>query len=321
MICRLIKNNVLLVPCFFALACGPPVVGELDQRAPGFGTSFLEHWGDGMAEIASYDLTISRYGEPRAGSAVAIVVKEPFSDLARVKSDRAEGAGVFEALKLNLVKDFPTGIYDYNMMLSAFVALETHMGLRPGEPSKVSFSSQEWCGHVYQQVLFDPEVVRHQSHSYFEGEADTAGTLVRPDGALTEDTLHLWARGLAAPALAPGESVHLPLLISLQRARLSHRELVWSDAQLSRSAGTSETTVPAGTFEGRTYRAEIEGGPTWTFVVEDAPPHRLLRWSGSDGESAELVASERLPYWQLNGNEHLPLLERIGLRPRPSRAP
>lgn len=304
-----------------ALVACVPALGEPPRTVMTYEGGFWDRWGDGNAEVASYELTFPRYGEARAGSAVAIFVTEPFSGATRVKSDRSSGDDVAQALKLNLVKDFSTGIYDYNTMLSAFVPVESKAGMIAGEAAKISYSSQEWCGHVYQQVLFDENAVRHTSHSYFDGEADQNGDLVRPTGGLAEDGLYLWARGLAAPALEPGGSARVPLLLSLQRARLSHRELDWGQATLSRDAGVEETSVPAGTFTVETYRAKIDGGPTWVFHVEREAPRRLIRWSTSDGEQAELVATDRLPYWQLHRNRDLGLLENIGLKPRPARTP
>ncbi len=315
-------SAVVLTGILTWAACAPPSSGEVPPlRPPDYGEAFWTHWGDGQAEIATYDLTFPRYAEPREGSAVAILVTEPFSAGARVKSDRSAGADVVQALKLNLVKDFPTGVYDYNTMLSAFVALESRSGLAAGQPAKLSFSSQEWCGHVYHQALFDEAEVRHVVHSYFEGEADRTEALPRPAGGLAEDGLYLWARGLAAPLLEPGETRRVPLLLSLQRARLAHLPLAWHEATLHREAAPAVTTVPAGTFEVEIYRAVIEGGPSWFLQVEQAPPHRLVAWETSDGESARLVASERLPYWELHGRRDAAALGRIGLTPRPRRTP
>jgi hypothetical protein len=311
------RHRILLVAVL--VIAGMTAAAPLE--APDYGEAFWTHWGDGRAEIATYDLTFPRYGEKRAGSAVAIFVTEPFSSSSRVKSDRGSGADVFQALKLNLVKDFATGIYDYNTMLSAFVAVESKAGVVAGQPVKLSYSSQEWCGQVYQQVLFDDGELRHVSHSYFDGEADQDGAIPRPAGGLAEDGLYLWARGLAAPRLAAGEARDVPLLVSLQRSRLGHKPLGWSQATLFRGAKAEEIVVPAGTFEVEIYRARIDDGPTWVFHVEVAAPHRLVRWEVSDGERGDLVATERLPYWQLHRNRDLPLLEKIGLKPRPARTP
>ena len=46
-------------------------------------------------------------------------------------------------LKLNSVRDFQTGIYHYNVMTSVFARVAAGWPI-----AKVSFSSQEWCGHV-----------------------------------------------------------------------------------------------------------------------------------------------------------------------------
>lgn len=291
--------------------------------SPAFDSAFWEHWGDGRAELAGYDLVTPRYGEERRGSAAAIFVTEPFSEAARVKADR-EGEGTFQALKLNLVQDFPTGIYDYNLMTSAFVALEPVAGLPAGAPVKVSFTGQEWCGHVYQQALFSRGDVAHTLHSYFEGEADRQDSLDGRPGGASEDALLLWARGLAYPEVPAGETATVPLLTSLERSRLSHVPVAWEEAELSRSGDTRDVTVPAGTFEVEEARAVIRGTAgerTWTFLVEKAPPRRIVAWETSEGERAELRGSDRLAYWQLNGPGGEKHLEALGLEPRPPGTP
>jgi len=170
-------------------------------------------------------------------------------------------------------------------------------------------------------VLFDDGGVRQSLHSYFDGEADRNETLGRPENGLAEDALYLWARGLAAPRLAPGESRRVPLLLSLQLARLEHRALDWTQATLTRDKSFSSVTVPAGTFEVDSYRASLADGRSWHFLVERSAPHRLVQWETAGGERAQLIASERLPYWQLNANRDTPRLEQIGLEPRPPRTP
>jgi hypothetical protein len=239
-----------------------------------------------------------------------------------VKAEEA-GPGTFQVLKLNLAQDFQTGIYDYHLMTSAFVAAEGAAGLPAGAPVKVSFSAQEWCGHVYQQALFGRQGADVTLHSYFEGEADQESELAGGPG-LSEDALLIWARGLAWPAVAPGETATVPILTSLQRSRLRHRPAAWEEAELSRAAETRQLTVPAGTFEVAEARATIRGATgerTWTFQVEQAEPHRIVAWETSEGERAELLGADRLAYWQLNAPGGERYLERLGLTPRPARAP
>lgn len=320
-------RSIVAVAVFAALACWAGADRGQGAApgvpAPEFGDAFWEHWGDGRAELAGYDLVTRRYGEERHGTAVAVFVTEPFSEEARVKAERT-GPGTFQVLKLNLVQDFPTGVYDYNLMTSAFVALEPVAGLPAGAPAKVSFSGQEWCGHVYQQALFRQDGVDHVLHSYFEGEADRREKLEAHPGGTSEDALLLWARGLAYPEVAPGTTVTVPALTSLERSRLAHVAVTWDEVELSRAPEAREVTVPAGTFRVREARATLEGPAgerAWTFLVEEAPPHRIVAWETGDGERAELLGADRMPYWELNGAGGEEHLERFGLRPREPRMP
>jgi hypothetical protein len=270
-----------------------------------FDSAFWKHWGDGKAELAAYDLVYPRYGEPRTGRAVSIFVTETFGNARRVKAERPQGGGErFPVMKLNLVQDFPTGVYDYNVMTSAFVALEPVNGRPAGTPTKISFSSQEWCGHVYAQALFDERALRFDSHSYFDEEADERRELEFPAGGLAQDALPFWARGWSGPRLNPGESREVPLLRSFEAVRLEHRPLVWERATLRRGPAAETIRVPAGEFEVERYTAEIGRGAdrrVWTWFVEKAAPQRIVRWSHDGGLEANLRGSKRLAYWQMSG--------------------
>ena len=296
-------------------ACTAAGQSTVNDAAPRFDAAFWEHWGDGRAELSGYRLRYPRYGEIRSGTAVLIFVTETFSERQRVKVDASSHPAndQVSVMKLNAVLDFPTGIYDYNIMTSSFIALEPRAGRPSGAPMKISFSSQEWCGHVYQQLLFDGDGVRTQAHSYFAGEADQSGALAYPEGGVSADVLWLWARGLAAPELQPGESVRRPFLRSLQQARLKHQPVTWGAVTLSRGAETRTVRVPAGEFEARVMRAEPTVGPSRTFYVEAASPHRLVKWERSDGAEGVLLGSERSKYWRLNHPEGRAAREKIGL--------
>jgi hypothetical protein len=117
---------------------------DASPDAPAYDPEFWRTWGDGRAELAGYDLTYPRYGKPRNGVAVTIFVTETFSNSARVKADPGKHppSDEFPVMKLNLIKDYQTGIYDYNDMLSSFVGLAPVNGLPPGSLTKASFSSQ-----------------------------------------------------------------------------------------------------------------------------------------------------------------------------------
>lgn len=290
---------------------------------PLFGAAFWKHWGDGRAELAGYDLTFPRYGETRKGVAVTVFVTETFSNSLRVKSDPGKhpASDEFPVMKLNLIQDFQTGVYDYNLLTSAFVTLSPVNGRPAGSPTKVSFSSQEWCGGAYGQVLFDHGSARLTSHSYFDGEADGQRVLTVPPEALAADAVLLWTRGFAAPIVAPGERREVACVGSLQTSRLTHRPVEVGRATLGRDTAATRVTVPAGRFEVERRTVQIAGGPLWTILVERAEPHRIIRWETSEGERAELLGSDRLPYWTLHGKTDEGLLSKLGLTRRPDRTP
>jgi hypothetical protein len=283
----------------------PPLSAEVSN-------AFWSHWGDGRAELNGYRLQQPRYGSARPGTAVLIYVTESFSDSLRVKADedRHPPSDVYPVLKLNAIRDFQTGIYDYNVMTSVFARVA------PGWPlAKISFSSQEWCGHVWHQLLPRGRNMEALSHSYFDGEADGTQTLALPAGGVTEDALPILVRGGLGAYLRPGESRTVPFLPSLLRTRLEHRALAWGGAKISVAAEPSSVSVPAGRFEVHAWTvAPAEGGPVSTYLVEAAPPHRLVRWSTDTGEQAELLGSDRLAYWKLNGPDGQMYLKHLGLR-------
>lgn len=273
--------------------------------APVTAQDFWKHWGDGKAELNGYRLTQPRYGETRQGTAVLIYVTEDFSDRLRVKADpgRHPKEDTYPVLKLNAVRDFQTGVYDYNVMTSTFLRVAD------GWPvAKVSFSSQEWCGHVWHQLVPRGDRVEGVYHSYFDGEADGEESLERPEGGVLEDALPIVLRGWRGAFLAPGESRTVPFLPSLLHARLNHRPLAWASATVSRAPEVTTIDVPAGAFEVTAYTVKVSDGRTLTFAIEQAPPYRLIRQTGPDGEELALLGSERMAYWKLNapgGEKHL----------------
>lgn len=290
-------------------------------QTPTFDAAFWKQWGDGQAELSGYDLTFPRYGQPRRGVAVTIFVTETFSNALRVKSDpgRHPASDEFSVMKLNLVEDYQTGIYDYNDMTSIFVALAPVNGRPAGSAAKISFSSQEWCGHTFQQLLFDARAIRATSHSYFDGEADQQSRFDDPAEGISEDELLLWARGMAAPKLVPGERREVPFLTSLQASRQQHAPLSWRRATLSRSARPQQISGPLGKFSVEVWTAAIPGGVQRTVYVEAAEPHRVIRWEASNGEHAELLGSRRMKYWEMNREGFETALKDLGLSRRPPR--
>lgn len=320
----------MTMPRLVALACGVACAlgvsgssGGPPSQTPSAGGPapselFWSHWGDGRAELNGYRLVQPRYGAPRPGTALLVFVTEDFSDSLRVKADpgRHPASDVSPVMKLNAVRDFQTGIYDYNVMTSVFARVAA------GWPvSKVSFSSQEWCGHVYQQLIPRGGRIASVSHSYFDGEADRAHDLPHPPDGVFEDALPIILREWGGPFLRRGDSRKVSFLPSLLASRLQHRPLAWSQAVISLAPEVSRVTVPAGRFEVVTWTVAPEGAARATYQFEAAAPYRLVRWTTETGEEASLLGSERLAYWKLNGPGGEAHLRKLGLMgPGPGRA-
>jgi len=299
--------------CVVLLAGTTGMPGTPRAADPGFSS----WWHDGRAELDGYHWTGSRYGEMRSGYGVAVFVTEPFSASKRVKVDDASQnpSDVVDVLKLNLVRDFQTGIYDYNTMVSTFARTSDFT------PVKISFSSTEWCGNVYEELLFREQGIELETRSYFEDESGNR-TLPVMKAGISEDELPILLRGLRGDFLPPGEERALPFLPSTFWSRLLHKPLNWAEARIQRKAKTESITVPAGTFEAVVYTVDTNLGRNGRYWIGTEYPHLLLRWEWKvDGallESAELSGSDRLKYWELHGNGGESYLERLGLVPLPS---
>jgi hypothetical protein len=282
----------------------------------------FEFWRDGKAELDGYRYTVSRYGESRVGQAVMVFVTEPFSRSKNVKVDdhTRDPADTFEALKLNLVRDFQTGIYDYNTMVSVFTRSDDF------SPVKITFSSAEWCGHVYEELIFGAREIDDRLFSYFEDESRTS-SLDRKQNGVAEENLFILLRGLRGDFLEAGEKRSVPFLPGTFNRRLTHQPIGWSEAELERLPGPERVQVPAGTFSTMVYLVRTAGGRQGRFNIEEEYPHRIVRWSWSPAsksggggwtggtDSGELTGSVRLSYWALHDNGHESYLDELGLEP------
>jgi hypothetical protein len=301
------------------------------------GSEFNAWWHDGKAELDGYRYTVTRYGQSRRGQAVAVYVTEPFSRSKNVKVDDASRnpRDTFDALKLNLVRDFQTGIYDYNTMTSLFVRRADF------EPVKASFVSTEWCGNVYEELSIQPGLVSQRVSSYFENES-AAREERRPKGGMLEEELFVRLRGLNGDYLRAGESATVPMLASAFKRRLTHAPLAWTDARIERLAAPREISVPAGRFRVMVYTVSTGNGHEGLFLVESTYPHRIVRWEWKQAtrqkeasgrslrvrdvdvkvrpegnDAGELLGSQRLEYWKLHGEGDERYLAKLGLKPIP----
>jgi len=276
------------------------------SAASGSAADEFQLWYDGQAEVNGYRWKGTRYGELRAGEAIAIFVTEPMGLREHVKVDHPDQyrGEVLTVLKLNLVRDFQTGLYDYNTMTSVFVGVDDLRAL------KQTFTSAEWCGHVYEELDVRAKNVDLDVRSYFEGESTLSALPSKPNGLLG-DQIWIFLRGLRGAVLTPGETRSFPYVADPFERRLRHTAARWGELEIQRQPNAASASVPAGTFQAVEYRLRASDGRDGRAWIEEASPHRLLSWSWARGtevlDAGELTGSRRLKYWELHaqGNEVL----------------
>jgi hypothetical protein len=248
---------------------------------------FPEYWYQGKAELSTYDVVQERYGETRQAEQVNIFVTEDFSRNKQVKLDDAAAAGAdrVPVLKLNAVRRFKTGIYDYSIMSSVFSPID-------GSPAlKSTCSVQDWCGQVFIQTNLEANgSYRARSFSYFEAESDEDKKI---GPALLED--ELWTRIRLNPASLPtGKKQVVPSAVF---SRIRHKAYIAHPADIQVVKGDKESTL----------RLNYEGLPrALSIVFETASPHRILSWEEMDNAKVSskgtLKKTRMSAYWSENSN-------------------
>ena len=285
--------RALLWALVFAL---PAATGSTTQAAnlrPSVGPTYVARdlladrlWDDGQAEFSIYKGTIERYGKSRALAAKIIVVKEDMDVAQRVKSETGPVANRTRAvLKLNYLRDFNTGTYDYHQMSSTF------LNRRTGMLEKLAMSSTEGCGITYVQVLPHSKAWRHVSHSYWDGEADHARTLAPRAGrtVVAADALPLWLRRLD---LTKAQWFEVDLLPSQVSGRANETKFLPAGIEV---VGRAER-------HGLPVNVLLGGRPdqrrTDRYWFDPAWPHALTRFEGgADPTVLTRVKTMRLAYW------------------------
>ena len=262
--------------------------------------AFQKYWYDGNAELASYRLTPSRYGEMHEGHAVLIFVTEDFSKSKQVKLDKPQKAGndALPILKCNFTKKFITGIYPYSLMASVYTPVDLSGTL------KTSASVQEWCGQSFTQLnVTKNKTFSVSQFSYFESEGDQIKELPI---ALLEDEIWNLIR-LGPKSLPTGKIDVIPGSFS---ARLRHKPL-----------RVEQATIEVKDLEDRMEADIMFEDRSLTIKFTKAFPHKILGWEETYSEfggnkmttKAELIKDFRLPYWKLHNNEHLIYRDSLGI--------
>ncbi len=236
-------------------------------------------WDDGKAEVCAYQVTWAHYGRRYDGRALLVLVKEPWAPDLDVKADSPRPDG-FDVLKLNHVRDVPTGVYTYHQMASLYTRRDS------GALQKLATTSSEACGVSTAEMVGG----RLATRSYFDGQGDR--TTSWPAGALPEDGLPASLRDYVAGRTPAA----LEVFPSLLAGRLP--ELKPATYRVERRE------VPAvETPEGRVPGIEIRltrGPSLLAYTFDREPPYRLLRFEREDGTAYRLAKCERVPYWQMS---------------------
>ena len=300
-------NLILAVFLFFTLSCQQQVNKEEQEekekntslQLPGNQSedTFNQFWYQGTAELTSYDLQQARYGEMRKGEAVLIFVTEDFLVNSQVKKERKTEEESTSVLKLNFLRKFPTGIYDYSMMTSVFQPIHQEEFLMP---LKITSSSQDWCGHSWMQLNRNASGFDLKSYSYFQNEGDQSFEL---DEVLLENAL--WNQIRINPDQIPrGERMVFP---SADYFRFSHQELKPYKAVITVEKAARENYPNLKSFT--VNYPELDRLLTIYFQSEF--PHEILGWTerrkSGFGDAAQLMetsawqkAAMKTPYWSQN---------------------
>lgn len=245
---------------------------------------FNKYWYTGKAELNSYDLKQSRYNEIREGEVVLVFVTEPFSISKQVKLDnpKASGEDNVSVMKLNQIRKFTTGIYDYSIINSSFTPVDLK---RHPNTLKLTTSIQEWCGHTFTQLNLKKGKYKFQQLSYFEADGDTHKDIPL---ALLEDELMSRIR-LNEGQLPLGK---VDMIFSAMYSRFSYEKMEATKAQITKN---ETSNIISYNIEYLGYKRKL------SIDVEKEFPYRILSWKENDGDGliteAKLKKTINEPYW------------------------
>lgn len=274
------------LPAALALALALAGSAAGAPPAPGGAWRLDPVWDDGNAELCAYEVSWPRYGHRFPGRAMLVLVKEPWAPELDVKADTPRRGG-YDVLKLNHVRDVPTGIYTYHQMASV------HFRRDDLALEKVAATSSEACG--VSTAFWNGG--RLELHSYFDGVPDRR---VRwPRGALPEDALPALLRDWVSEAEPPAELLVLPSFLDSRLDDVAPRR-----ARVERKPA-GDVEVPGGRFTAvELVLTPVPGDDAApaadVYVFELAAPHRLLELRRGDGTLYRMARCGRIRYWEMH---------------------
>ena len=231
-----------------------------------------------------------------------IFVTEDFSKSKQVKLDNPQDrpSDAQKVLKLNMTREFLTGVYPYHTMLSVFTPVYEEV------PSpKLTASVTEWCGQSFSQLNFKNGKYNAKLFSYFESEGDVESKI----DAKTEEELFNLIR-LNPELVSMGNQLLIPSLIF---QRFAHIPLKAEQATISKKdLGSNQSEIEV-------VYSEI--GRKLTIGYNQFFPFEILgfteTWTKSDGKQEVTTATrtnmQLLEYWKQNEKVYEPLRKDLGL--------
>lgn len=289
------KYYSLIVIFLILVSCGDKSSQKKTQTSDS--QEFRDYWYKGKAEISSYDLQQAQYGKLNKGEAIMIFVTEDFRLDKQVKLESNDKEKATPVLKLNFIKKFITGIYDYSMYTSVFTPVKTNTF---PATLKVTNTNQEWCGQSFLQLNYRQNGYQVLGKSYFENEVDDE---YHVEHVILEDELWTKIRLLPIDQLPTGNMFLIPSMTSL---RLRHRNIQAEMAQVN-----IEPYVGDSTFKGQNlihYKIHYpESKRDLSIFFAREFPHQIIGWTETYETKKAILTSKAVlkvtiqnPYWQKN---------------------
>jgi hypothetical protein len=209
-------------------------------------------------------------------------------------------------LKLNSIRKFNTGIYQYSMMNSIFTPL--NIADQPYS-LKETLSAQEWCGNWFIQLNLRGNKYLVRMNSYFETEGDREFTLEK---AFLED--EIWTRIRIEPSSLPLGNIRI--IPGATVARFKHERLDVEDAEATLSEYSDDLM---------SYKLQYKNtGRTLVIRFDKDFPYRIISWeetygSGKSNIDRSLTTKATgkktllVDYWNKNKNIDLGIRKELGL--------
>lgn len=269
---------------------------------------FKKLWYDGNAELSSYQLTEMRYGEERNGYRIMVFVTEPLcltEGICKhlIKPDtKVPEKDHIRVIKLNDIREFNTGIYNYNVMTSVFSSVEDKKDIDLGNTVKISFTSQEWCGTVFERLVRKDKKLNGVIYSYFQADGDKKYSFSINEKLETEENLWILIRELNRPFIKIREKKEMKIIPSMWYRRKTHKPASVESISIIKGKPEKRNTQ-IGVILANKYSWKSKRGKTIVWV-ESEYPNRILSFIEPDGSNGEILASIREPYWKLHENKH-----------------